>query len=127
MYKDIYPASSGITLIPNEVLPQQGRKVKSHFLDTLTYATDAGKKHITLYDKRSSYNFEVNRVLDIDTNASRLQSHSVFFEELVRIFRVNTHEEGFLQNSAETSAYLIVRKNYSQEILTRLFIRFVRS
>jgi hypothetical protein len=60
MYRDIYPASSGITLIPNEIVPQPGRNVESRFLDTLTYVTDAGELHITLYDKRSSYNFEVN-------------------------------------------------------------------
>jgi hypothetical protein len=56
-----------------------------------------------------------------------MQAHSVFFGEHVRMFRINTHERGFLQNSAEAAAYLIVRKRYSQDILTRFFLRFVRS
>jgi hypothetical protein len=126
MYRDIYPESSGITLIP-KVIPKARRKIESHFLDTLTYVTHAGEVFITLYDKRSSYSFKVNRFPDVATNASRIQSHSVFYGELVRMFRIDTHVTGLLQNSAKIAANLIARKNYCRDKLTNLFIRFIRS
>lgn len=87
MYRDIYPASSVIVLIPNEINPREGFKVESHFLDTLTCVTHGNEVHIvTLFDKRSSYDFFVNRFPDVDSTASETQSHSVFYGELVRIF-----------------------------------------
>lgn len=127
MYRDIYPESSGIVLIINITVPRQGRLFECHFLDTLTYKTADGELHITLFDKRSSYNFEINRFPDVFSNVSRIQSHSVYFGELVRMFRINTHVTGFLQNSAETAAYLIVKKHYSRTTLTKYFVRFIRS
>lgn len=127
MYRDIYPETSGIVLIPNDVTLQDGRIAESNFLDTVTFVTENGEVHITLYDKRASYAFSVNRFPDINTNASRSQSHSVFYGELVRMFRINTHIEGFVRNAADTASYLIHQKGYDRDELFRLFRRFVAS
>jgi hypothetical protein len=120
-YRDIYPVSSGISLINNEVQPSPGRKAESHFLDTLTYVTENDEVHITLYDKRSSYSFDINRFPDVESNASRIQSHSVFFGELVRMFRINTLQDGFLRKSTEQQHILLLRRDTGEASSTVSF------
>jgi hypothetical protein len=110
MFKDIYPPETGIRLVPNRVVPKHGRLVECKLLDLLIYVDCKGIAHVTLYDKREDYDFFVNRFPDIDSNVSRAQSISTFYGEIVRLFRINTHPEGFLDNIAQTAAYLIGRK-----------------
>lgn len=56
-----------------------------------------GTVHVTLYDKREDYDFFVNRFPDIASHACKIQSISSFYGEIVRLFRLNTHMEGFFE------------------------------
>jgi hypothetical protein len=125
MYQDIYPPETGIRLLPNVVIPQPGRLIECKVLDTLIFVDLEGVVHVTLYDKRADYNFFVNRFPDIDSNASRAQSISAFYGEIVRLFRINTHWDAFLDNTADVAAYLIVHKRYPKQALLNEFPRFL--
>jgi hypothetical protein len=59
MYRDIYPAETGITLIPNKVKLKPGRLVECKLLDTFIFVEQDGQVHVTLYDKRDDYKFFV--------------------------------------------------------------------
>jgi hypothetical protein len=125
MYKDIYPAETGIRLVPNKVTLETGRLVECKLLDTLIYVDAEGIVRVTLYDKRKDYNFFVNRFPDIDSNACRFQSISSFYGEIVRLFRLNTHSSGFFENVLEVASYLVRHKRYPEEELVSAFSRFL--
>jgi hypothetical protein len=78
-------------------------------------------------NKREDYDFFVNRFPDIDSNASRSQSISTFYGEIVRLFRLNTHSDGFFDNVSEVASYLIRYKRYPKEELRSAFSRFLDS
>jgi hypothetical protein len=98
MYRDIYPEKTGIRLLPNKVHHRADRLVDCKLLDSLIFVDTEGIVHVTLYDKREDYCFFVNRFPDIDSDNSRAQSISTFYGEIVRLFRLNTHSEGFFAN-----------------------------
>lgn len=125
MYTAIYPPETGIRLVPNLVNPKAGRVLECRLLDLLIYTEQDGKTHITLFDKRADFDYFVNRFPDIDSNVSRAQTISTFYGEIVRLFRINAHQEGFFQNVAEVASYLIVQKRYPQQELCRAFSRFL--
>jgi hypothetical protein len=125
MYKDIYLEETGIRIIPNKVKPNPEHLVECKLLDTLIYVDLNGKIHVTLYDKREDFNFFVNRFPDIDSNACKFQSISSFYGEIVRLFRLITHREGFFKNISEVAAYLIKHKRYPENELTATFSRFL--
>jgi hypothetical protein len=125
MYRDIYPPETGIRLIPNKVTPNSERLVDCKLLDSLIFVDLNGVVHVTLYDKREDYNFHVNRFPDIASNVSRAQSVSTFYGEIVRLFRLNTHSEGFFANVSQVAAYLIFHKGYPQDDLRSAFSRFL--
>lgn len=127
MFRDIYPEETAIRLIPNRVFPKPDRLVECKLLDALIFVDLQAKVHVTLYDKRDDYNFFVNRFPDIDSNVSRTQSISTFFGKIVRLFRLNTHPEGFLENVGSVAAYLVFYKRYLKEELRSLFSRFLRT
>jgi hypothetical protein len=125
MFRDIYPPETGIRLIPNRVTLKPGQLVQCKLLDLLIYVENAGTVHVTLYDKRDDYNFFVDRIPDIDSNVSRAQSISTFYGEIVRLFIINTHPEGFMSNVAQVAAYLIERKKYPKHSIVTTFCRFL--
>lgn len=125
MYRDIYPESTGINLIPNKVKPHPERLVQCKLLDTLIFVDLKGEVHVTLHDKRADYDFFVNRFPDIASTASLHQSISSFYGEIVRLFRLNTHSEGFFDNVADVAAYLIRSKNYPENELLITFSKFL--
>jgi hypothetical protein len=127
MYRDIYPQETGITLVPNQVIPGPDKLKECRLLDSLIFVDFEGIVHVTLYDKRSDYIFHVNRFPDIDSNVSRAQSISTFFGEIVRLFRLNTHSLGFFDNVSHVAAYLIVYKRYPREELRSAFCRFLKT
>jgi hypothetical protein len=86
-----------------------------------------GLVHVTLYDKRNDYKFFVNRFPDIDSNVSKAQSISTFYGEIVRLFRLNTHAEGFYENTSQVAAYLIFFKRYPRDELKATFSRFLQT
>ena len=112
MYRDIYPEESGIRLVPNKVTPHPDRLLECKLLDSLVFADLKGEVHVTLHDKRQNYEFFVNRFPDIASNACQYQSISSFYGEIVRLFRLNTHSDGFFENVADVAAYLIKHKHY---------------
>lgn len=124
MYRDIYPHGTGIRLVPNYVVPKPGRLVESKLLDTLIFMDLQGIVHVTLYDKREDYRFFVNRFPNIDSNVSRAQSISTFYGEIVRLFRLNTHSDGFLEIASQVAAYLVFHKRYPKNELITAFSRF---
>jgi hypothetical protein len=125
MYRDIYPEETGIRLIPNKVRLKQGRLVECKLLDTLIFVDSDGVVHVTLYDKREDYEFFANRFPDIDSNACRFQSISSFYGEIVRLFRLSTHREGFFENVSEVAAYSVKYKRYPENELPAAFSRFL--
>lgn len=125
MYRDISPESTGIKLVPNKVKPHPNRPIQCKLLDTLIFTDPSGEVHVTLHDKRDDYEFFVNRFPDIASNASKFQSISSFYGEIVRLFRLNTHSEGFFDNVADVAAYLIKFKRYPRHELTHTFARFL--
>jgi hypothetical protein len=127
MYKDIYPYETGIRLVPNKVQVKPGRLLECKILDILVFVDSAGETHVTLYDKREDYSFFVNRFPDIHSNVCRAQSIASFYGEIVRLFRINTHPQGFFQNTSEVAAYLVKYTNYPEEELCSTFSRFLNT
>jgi hypothetical protein len=127
MYRDIYPDETGICLIQNVLTPNTERPVECKLLDTLIYVDLNGQVHVTLYDKRDNYSFFVNRFPDIDSNACKFQSISSFYGEIVRLFRLNTHRDGFFENISEVAAYLIKHKRYPENEVHAAFSRFLNT
>jgi hypothetical protein len=125
MYRDIYSQGTGNRVIQNEVIPQPGRLEECKLLETLIFVDSNGIVHVTLYDKRNDYRFFINRFSDIDSNVSRAQSIFTFHDEIVRLFRLNTHPEGFFQNVSQVAAYLIFYKRYPQKELRATFFRLL--
>jgi hypothetical protein len=125
MYRDIYPEKTGIQLVRNKVDPRPDKLVNCKLLDTLIFMDTAGKTHVTLYDKREDCDFFVNRFPDVDSCACKFQSISSFYGEIVRLFRLNTHEDGFFENVTEVASYLIKHKRYPEEELLSAFSRFI--
>jgi hypothetical protein len=127
MYKDIYPHETGIRLVPNRVKLKEGRLLECKILDILVFVDSAGAIHVTLYDKREDYRFFVNRFPDINPNVCRSQSFASFYGEVVRLFRINTHSDGFFDNVSEVTAYLIRYKGYPENELLTVFSRFLNT
>jgi hypothetical protein len=96
-------------------------------LDILVFVNSAGVIHVTLYDKREDYQFFVNRFPDINSNVCRSQSIASFYGEIVRLFRINTHPDGFFDNTSEVAAYLIKHKGYPEDELLAVFSRFLNT
>lgn len=124
MYHDIHPHKTGTRLVPNWVKFKPVRLIECKILDILVFVDTAGVTHVTLYDKREDYKFFVNRFPDINSNVCRSQSIASFYGEVVRLFRINTHLEGFFDNVSEVMAYLIKNKNYPEEELFAVFSHF---
>lgn len=127
MYRNIYPEETGIRLVPNKVEPKPDRLTECKLLDSLIFVDPQRCVHVTLYDKRSDYNIFVNRFPDIDSNVARSQSISTFYGEIVRLFRLNTHTEGFFENVCHVAAYLIFHKRYPSDELRSAFSRFLKT
>jgi hypothetical protein len=125
MYKDVYPNETGILLVPNRVKLKPDRLVECKVLDILVFVDLAGTVHVTLHDKRQDNDFFVNRFPDVDSNVCRSQSISSFYREIVRLFRINTHPEGFFENISEVAAYMIKFKKYPEDELAAAFSRFL--
>jgi hypothetical protein len=125
MYKDIYPEETDIRLVPNRVKLKPGRLLECKVLDILVFVDMAGAVHVTLHNKREDYDFFVNKFPDVDSNACRSQSISSFYGKIVRLFRMNTHHEGFFENVSEVAAYMIKFKRYPKEKLFTAFSRFL--
>lgn len=127
MYRDIYPHDTGIRLVPNRVKRKEGRLLECKILDILVFVDTAGVTHVTLYDKCEDYSFFVNRFPDINSNVCRSQSIASFYGEIVRLFRINTHLDGFFENVSEVTAYLIKQKGYPENELLAVFSRFLNT
>jgi hypothetical protein len=127
MYGDIYPEETGIRLVPNKVEQKPGHLVECKLLNTLIFVDTEGVVHVTLYDKREDYSFFVNRFPDIDSNACKFQSISSFNGEIVRLFRLDTHSNGFIKNVTDVASYLIKHKRYPEEELISAFSRFLNT
>jgi hypothetical protein len=125
MYKDVYPEGTGLRLVPNRVNFKPGRLLGCKVLDILVFVDLAGTVHVTLHDKREDYDFYVNRFPDIDSNVCSSQSISSFYREIVRLFRINTHTEGFFENVSDLAAYMIRYKRYPEDELFAAFSRFL--
>jgi hypothetical protein len=103
MYRDIYSEETGIRLVSNKGEPKPGRLVECKLLEMLIFLDSEGVVHVTLYDKREDYNFFINRLPNIDLNACKFQSISSFYGEIVRLFHLNTHSNGFFENITDVA------------------------
>ncbi len=124
----IYPEYSGISIVVNDMPKTPGILTHAHFLDMYIYVHEHSLEvFITLYDKRTSFPFDIHKFPHASSNACSQQIHNIFFGEVIRLYRINSHLHLFLQNVASLFYYCITYKLYNAHILEKLLWRFVLS
>ena len=127
LYRDIYPEYSGVVLVPNVLPPDPSLLTQAHFLDMHIFVpVDAQEVHITLYDKRMNFPFTIHKFPHVSSNFCIQQTHGVFFSELVRIYRINTHFKGFLKNVSMLYLYCVQSRGFSPKRIYILIWKFIR-
>ncbi len=127
IYRDVYPAHTGVTLVHVTMPDQDGIITQAYFLDMHIYVEHTGEVYITVYDKRTAFQFDIHKFPHGASNACVKQIHNIFFGELVRLYRINTHFTLFLQNVADLYTYCIRHKGYQHGILMALTRKFARA
>ncbi len=124
----IYPAYSGVSIVVNEIPHKHGILTHAHFLDMYIFVLEHSLEvFITLYDKRTSFPFDIHKFPHASSNACSQQIHNIFFGEVIRLYRINTHLHLFLQNVASLFSYCTSYKAYDPYVLSKLLWKFVIS
>ena len=108
--KDIYPTSLPLNF-------DDTNTGHGHFLDLLL---DRNTGSINLYDKRRDFSFSVIRLMDADSNNPRHNGLSILFSQTLRISRICTQANHFLENLQDLIATILERGYTTEEINTTL-------
>jgi hypothetical protein len=126
VYREVYPEYTGVVLVRNEVHLEPNILTATNFLDLNIWVTNIPRTvYISLFDKRLAFGFHIIKFPHEQSNTYTPQARATFFTEVVRLYRINTHTQYFLQNTVDLAIYCITNNGFQPLALIIQFMRFL--
>jgi hypothetical protein len=122
----IYPKKYGYTFKITHSTATASSPININFLDVTIFSDASSRLHTKLYDKRSSFSFEIQKFPDIYSCVSLKQTLSTFYGELVRYYNIHSRLDDYTTSLIQLFDFIIKSKSYPIQSTRNIIKRFIQ-